>query len=90
MQIYPDSIGEYADDGSVKTEAANDPFRGLPVTEQHHVVQRLDKTHFVRIFSQDYSKYTEDVRADLLASLQPKSVRAKMTADAAKEQQHGD
>lgn len=91
MHIYPDSIGEVAEDGSIKTEAANCAITGVPVLEQHHTVQRLNGTrYFVRVLSQLYPRLTEAVQTELLASVQSKSARAKAAVDSEKEIKHGD
>lgn len=87
MHIYPKSIGEFNPNGTIKTEAENCALTGVPVLNEHHTVQVLgDSPYFVRVVSQRAKQLTDDVQADLLASVQPppKSVRAK-AADAAKE-----
>lgn len=79
--IYPNSIGLFASDGSITTEAETCAVTGVPVRLEHHVCQRLgDGAHFVRVVSDQYHRLTENVRADLLASVAPKAAASKKSA----------
>lgn len=85
MQFYDKSIGEMNPDGTVKTEAEVCALTGVSLRGQHEVKQMLGATHyFVRVLSPQYPKLTEDVQAELLASVAPKP-SGKKAADAAKE-----
>lgn len=84
MTIYPDSIGEINADGTVKIEAVNCALTDIPLLNQHHVKHMLDATHYVRVTSPQYPNLTEDVQAELLASIAPKPA-SKKAAEAAKE-----
>lgn len=86
MTPFTDSIGEFAPDGTIKTEARVCAVTGIPVLMQHHTLIMLGKTsYFVRVVSQRASQLTDDVQAELLATLAPAKPAAKKSAEAAKE-----
>lgn len=92
MQIYPNSVGEYNADGTTKTEAEVCALTGIPVLEQHHITQRLatGSPYFIRVISQQYKNLTDDLKAELLASVTPKSAKKssvdKSAADGAQKE----
>ena len=77
MHIYDRSIGELNADGSTKIEAEVCALSGVDVSDEHQSKFRLDDTHFVRVCSQLAPRFTEEVRAALIASYAPKSKPTK-------------
>lgn len=74
MDIRPEMVGTKDADGKIIQEASVCPITGQDVLEQHHVFINLgDGVHFIRVLSQHARQVTEDMKADLLASVGSKS-----------------
>ena len=90
MDIPQHAIGEWNEDGSVKTEASACLISGLPVLGQHAVQEPIRGTrYFVRILVENYHRYTDDIRQEL-ADHYRRARGTETTADAEAPEQSAD